>query len=191
MKINKSRRNNIILLVVLLLLIIPQTRQPLQVVLHKAVALVNSPKIVDAEERESLINYDWNLKNLTTDANFNFNEAKGKVVVINFWATWCPPCIAEMPSLQKLYDAYSSEEEVVFLFVTNDDKALIEKFKTKRGYTFDVYNPISDYRHLFDIKSIPRTFIIDKQGRLVVDKKGAVDWFGDDIKDTMSDLLGE
>src|SRR5690606_13783925 len=109
MKISKSQRNNIFFLVIILIIFIPQTRQPLQVLLHKGLALF-SPSIEDKNERKSITDYNWQLLDETGQA-FDFNDVKGKVVVINFWATWCPPCIAEMPSLEKLYNRY--HEDVV------------------------------------------------------------------------------
>ena len=59
-----------------------------------------------------LSNYNWTLRDIS-ETDFDFNTAKGKVVVINFWATWCPPCIAEMPSLDLLYQNYKNNDDVV------------------------------------------------------------------------------
>ena len=180
----KSRRNNIILLIIIVLLIIPQTRQPIQVVLHKALTYVNSAKSIDVSEREALDNYNWKLRN-ASGLVYDFNEAKGKVVFINFWATWCPPCIAEMPSLEKLYSKY--KDDVVFLFVSNENHSVVNQFKQNKTYTFPTYQPID--ASLFDVKSIPRTFVIDKNGKIAIDKSGAVDWFSQSVQDEIDTLL--
>jgi len=94
MKLSKSKRNNIFFLVVIALLIIPQTRKPIQVVLHKGLALFGPS--IESERNRKLITYqDWQLEDIGGNT-INFKDLKGKVVFLNFWATWCPPCIAEM-----------------------------------------------------------------------------------------------
>lgn len=185
MKITKSQGNSIFFLVLILIVLIPQTRQPLQVFFHKGFALF-SPSIEDENERKSVANYNWKLRD-ENGQTFDFNNAKGKVVVINFWATWCPPCIAEMPSLEKLYHAYN--DDVVFLFVSNENQDIISKFKQKHNYQFKVYSALTPYPEVFDVSSIPRTFVIDKQGTVVMDKTGAANWYSDKVIATLDDLL--
>lgn len=107
--------------------------------------------------------------------------------MINFWATWCPPCIAEMPSLQKLYDAYN--EDVVFLFITNEPKDVTSEFKSQKAYSFPVYQRRSNAPKPLITKGIPRTVIIDKSGRIVIDKSGAVDWFSSSIREKLEILI--
>lgn len=184
-KLNKS---NLIFLAVILLLIIPQTRKAIQVFAHKGLTLISSTEIISENKRQALSNYDWKL--IDEDGNsFNFTETKGKVIVINFWATWCPPCIAEMPSLQKLYEKYG--DNVAFLFVTNDPIDKVESFKLKNDYNFPVYLRRSNAPKELITKSIPRTLLIDKKGNIVIDKNGAVDWFVDDVKNQINKLLSE
>ena len=129
MKFLKAQISNIIFIVVIALLVIPQTRQPIQVFISKGMALI-SPSIEKLDKQEIVSTYDWQLKNESGNI-FNFESTKGKVVIINFWATWCPPCIAEMPSLQKLYNDY--QKRVEFLFVTNDPYTEINKFLKRRS----------------------------------------------------------
>jgi len=185
MKITKSQRNNIILLIIVLVMIIPQTRQPLQVLLHKGLALF-SPSVIDKEERAVVSNYNWNLVD-ENGVSFDFNTAKGKVVVLNFWATWCPPCIAEMPSLEKLYQKYN--KEVVFLLVSNETQEVVANFKAKNDYEFLVHSSQSEPPKTLQVSSIPRTFIIDKNGQIVVDKTGAANWNSDRVHETLEALL--
>lgn len=183
----KSLRNNIIFLIIIALVIIPQTRKPIQVLLHKGLSFFTSVKAIDSAERVTLRNYNWKLTNESGDT-FNFEEIKGKVTVINFWATWCPPCIAEMPSLQKLYSKY--KDDVEFLFVTSSDtKEIIKAFKAKNNYTFPVFQAKTNPPNILKTGSIPRTLIINKKGDLVIDKSGAVDWFGNNIQKEIDNLL--
>ena len=189
MKLSKSRRNNIIFLIIIAILIIPQTRMPIQVAIHKVLTYINTPDEIDDSKRLALADYNWRLKD-NEQHQIDFNSLKGKVIVLNFWATWCPPCVAEMPSLQKLYDHFETED-VVFLFVSNEDVDRVEAFKAKNNYTFRTYKPLSDYSHLFDVRSIPRTFIIDKKGQIVVDEKGAADWYDNTVIETITRLSSE
>ncbi|MGB5418505.1 TlpA family protein disulfide reductase [Algibacter sp.] len=133
-----------------------------------------------------MTDYNWGLKNKEGDV-FNFKSTKGKVVLLNFWATWCPPCIAEMPSMQDLYTDY--KDKIEFVFVSNEDFTVINKFMAKNGYDFQVYNPVTQYPENFDISSIPRTFLIGKSGNIVIDKTGAANWNGDSVRETIETLI--
>ena len=179
---------NIIFLVVIAILIIPQTREPIQVLLHKGLSYINKSSLIDKEERFSVSYSNWKLK---SDANtsLDFKETKGKVVFINFWATWCPPCIAEMPSLQALYADYN--EKVVFLFVTNDDFEAVEKFKAKKEFNFEVFKPLNQVPEVLTTTSIPRTFVINKYGDVVIDESGAIDWNSETVRRQLDLLIAE
>ncbi len=186
MKINKSKRNNIFFLIVIAILIIPQTRKPIQVFIQKGLALI-SPSAINENKQSSITSYNWKLKD-ENETIFNFEETKGKVVLVNFWATWCPPCIAEMPSLQKLYSDYNNRVE--FVFISDEPFETIHSFLEKNNFAFKVYKeaPKSDF---FNVKSIPRTFLIDKQGKIVIDKTGAANWNSESVRNTIDDLLKE
>jgi thiol-disulfide isomerase/thioredoxin len=190
MATKKSNRlkSNLLWLILIVALIIPQSRRAIQVTMHSLFSKVNSAEILEPENRVILSTFNWNLLD-EDNQRINFSKAKGKVVLINFWATWCPPCIAEMDSLEELYKAYGNE--VVFMFVTNDDMELVDAFKTKKGYTLPVYNPLTQIPKEFETRSIPRTFILNKKGEIVVDEKGAVDWNSEDVHQTLNDLLGQ
>lgn len=181
-------KGNIIFLIVIALLIIPQTGQPIQVLLHKGLSYINQSSIIDSEDRAKVAYQDWYLKS-DKDEVLNFKDTKGKVVFVNFWATWCPPCIAEMPSLQVLYNDY--KDKVVFIFSTSDDFETIQTFKEKRNFTFEVYRPSSYIPLELETSSIPRTFIINKKGEIVVDESGAVDWNSKRVRTQLDQLLLE
>ena len=185
MKLSRSKIKNIIFFIIIGLLLFPQTRLPIQVMLHKGLALF-SPSVIDSPKQVVLDDYNWSLKT-KDDTVFNFNNTKGKVVFVSFWATWCPPCIAEMPGMQVLYDDYKYEIE--FVFVSNEEFPVINKFMSKNGYTFTVYNPISKYPKTLDITSIPRTFLIDKAGKVVIDKTGSANWNSESVRNAIDKLL--
>lgn len=185
MKLSKSQISNLFFILVIAVLIIPQTRKPIQIFLNKGMALI-SPSIESKEKITVLKSYDWKLKDEAGHI-FDFKQAKGKVVLINFWATWCPPCIAEMPSLQALYNDYQNRVE--FLFVTTDWYSEINAFLEKNKYTFKVYRSLNNESELFDVPTIPRTFLIDKEGNIIIDESGAANWNSDKVRTTIDGQL--
>ncbi|WP_246035923.1 TlpA family protein disulfide reductase [Winogradskyella algicola] len=182
------KKSNIVFIIVILLLIIPQTRQLIQVWLHRGLSYINQSTIIDNDQRVKVTYNKWKLQS-DNNTILDFRSTKGDVVFINFWATWCPPCIAEMPSLQALYDDYNNKVE--FLFVTNDKINVVNNFKSKNGFNFKVYNPINEVPDVLATNSIPRTFIINKNHEIVVDESGALDWNSEKIRQLLDDLLIE
>lgn len=185
MKLSKSRIKNLIFLAAIALLIIPQTRTPIQVFLNKGLALFG-PSVEDSTNLKQVTDYNWKLKSIGGEV-LDFNTVKGKVVLINFWATWCPPCIAEMPSMKALYADY--KDKIDFIFVSNEDAETINTFLNKNNYSFEVYNPLTNYPDAFNVKGIPRTFLIDTEGNIVIDKTGAANWNSDTVRNTIDNLL--
>ena len=186
MKISKPKLtlSNIVFGLFIVLMIIPQSRQFIQIQLQKGLS-VFAPSIEDEDERIQLQTYQWKLQDINGDI-YDFSSVENKVVFINFWATWCPPCIAEMSDLDELYKDYN--DKVEFLFVTNDDKEKVKAFLKKNNYTLDVYYPMSNHPN-FEVSSIPRTFLIDKNGNIVIDKTGVANWNGDKVRATLEELL--
>ena len=98
----------------------------------------------------------------------NTTALKGKVIFINFWATWCPPCIAEMPNVNDLYKQYKNQPNVVFILadVDNDYKKAISFIKAHH-YDLPVYTIASNIPQNIMDGTIPTTLVLDKAGRLV------------------------
>ncbi len=105
-------------------------------------------------------------------------QFRGKIVLLNFWATWCGPCKEEMPFLEILYQQFK-EKEFVLLTVSVDYEGPkpVQEFISKQRYTFPVLlDPKCEVLDLFDVKGIPTTFIIDKKGKLLGKAIGPRDW---------------
>ncbi|MEL4307292.1 TlpA family protein disulfide reductase [Joostella sp. CR20] len=185
MKITKSQISNLVFLILVAVLLFTPIGTQIKVFITRLIA--TSPTVNTISKSEQLTNYDWDLRNLEGE-QLSFSSLKNKVVLVNFWATWCPPCIAEMPSLQNLYADY--KEEVVFLFVSNEDTAVLEKFMEKHSYNFPVFNVFSEVPKQLVSKSIPATFLISKDGTIVIDEKGAAKWDSEEVRNTIDDLLG-
>ena len=91
----------------------------------------------------------------------------GKVVLLNFWATWCPPCRREMPDMEKLYQRLS-QKGLVVLAVSDEKRETVEDFLKKQNYTFPVLlDPDRKVNSAFGIEGIPNSFLFDRQGKLV------------------------
>lgn len=116
-----------------------------------------------------------------------FNAFKGKVVVINNWASWCPPCIAEMPSIQKL-KAELKSDDIVFVMVSFDEETdKPKRFMEKRGYDLDVYFPGRNYPYA--TTSIPVTLVLDKKGTVVMRHEGMLDYSDSMFKKELRRML--
>lgn len=185
MKLTKAHKKNLIYLVIAALFIIPQTRTPIQVFINKGLALFG-PSVIESSERQHIDFTKWMLVSKDNEV-LNFEDLKGKVVFINFWATWCPPCIAELPSMQKLYDDY--KDKVEFVFVSDETQIVVQEFLYKKGYTLKVYRPRTNYPEFFNINGIPRTFLIDRNGDIIIDKTGAANWNSNTVRETIDGLL--
>ncbi len=91
---------------------------------------------------------------------------KGRIVLLNFWATWCPPCRKEMPDMEKLYRSYETKGLTV-VAVSDEDRATVEEFLAKNHYSFPVaLDPGRKVNTAFNVEGIPKSFIFDREGRL-------------------------
>jgi thiol-disulfide isomerase/thioredoxin len=107
----------------------------------------------------------------------DLESLKGKVVFLNFWATWCPPCLAEMPSINALYNQYKDDPNVVFILVDADSKlADAQQFMNKKKYGMPVYEVASDIPEQLFKGSLPTTIVFDKMGRVSFNEEGAANY---------------
>jgi thiol-disulfide isomerase/thioredoxin len=120
----------------------------------------------------------------------NFESLKGKVVFMNIWATWCPPCVAEMPNIQKLYDKVGSDK-IAFVMLSVDEAGMekVKKFVSKKGYTFPVYMPVSQFPEEFASNAIPTTFIISPEGKIVAKQEGMADYDTKEVRDFLQSMV--
>lgn len=148
-----------------------------------------APSIVPDTDRNKITDYSWRLKD--ADWNFfNFEKSKGKVVFINFWASWRLPSEAELKSIQNLYDDY--KEQVDFYIITNEDRPPVEEFMEKNNFHFPVtYLIIGDKSSVEVPEKPPHSYIIDKAGIIVVDKEGIADWNTGKVRNLLDDLLSK
>ena len=148
--------------------------------------LSHNPTPVPEREQQLLTDFDWNLKRLEGTSH-NLEADKGNVLLINFWASWCPPCVAEMPGLQALYNDYG--QKMRFLFVARDKKDKVEAFLEKNGYELPVYFEQGLTPRQIYYGGLPTTFILDRQGRIIVSKAGSAEWDSKQTRALLDSLL--
>lgn len=114
-----------------------------------------------------------NLDGKTVD----FENLKGKVIFLNIWATWCAPCIAEMPNIQRLYEKVGSDR-IAFVMLSMDQGSVekVQKFIDKKGFTFPVYMPVSQLPQEFSTSAIPTTIIVSPEGEIVARHEGMAEY---------------
>lgn len=119
----------------------------------------------------------------------NLAELNGKVVFINFWATWCPPCLAEMPSINALHKQFGVDNDVVFIMVdadSNFEKSL--SYMNKRQYKMPVYSMASSMPENLFRGSLPTTIVFDKKGRISFHEEGAANYGSEKFVDFIKQL---
>ena len=119
----------------------------------------------------------------------DLSAQKNKVVFINFWATWCPPCIAEMPSINKLYQQFKDNENILFVMVdvdNNFDKS--NTFMKRKGFTLPVYTPAGEIPAKYFSGTLPTTVILDKSGNIAFHHDGVADYSNSEVADFIKKL---
>ncbi len=106
-------------------------------------------------------------------ASMSLSKAKGKLVLLNFWATWCPPCRAEMPSIQKLWDKRKDKNFTIIAVSVGEQKDTVTKFVADNHYSYPIFiDPTGQLGTAFNASSIPTTYIIDKTGKVIAGTQG-------------------
>jgi len=109
---------------------------------------------------------DFTLTDLT-GRKWNLKSLRGKVVLVNFWATWCPPCRKEMPDLQALYDRFK-DQGFVILAISDEKSSTVKPFLSERHITYPVMlDPGDKINKLFQVVGIPKSFVYNREGKMV------------------------
>jgi len=129
----------------------------------------------------------------TNQNKLNLSELKGSVVLINFWALWCEPCVDELPSMEMLFRRFSTNPHFKLITVLfKDDRKKVLRYMEENGYTFPVYvNPDGSAAKKFGITGVPETFIIDKKGVLRDKKIGPEQWDSPIIMEMLQSMIHE
>jgi peroxiredoxin len=138
-------------------------------------------------ESLTLIRFDEKVKAQNfalKDLNGNevhLEDYRGKIIFLNFWTTWCPACLVEMPSMEKLYRKFKNDDFVILAVDMQEDLETVKKFKAKFKLSFpillDEEGVVSSY---YGVRAIPATYFIDRAGYLYAAAMGARDWASED-----------
>ncbi len=134
-----------------------------------------SPHTAKNEIRLEQNDWDWAVLD-SQGQTVHLADFRGKVILINFWATWCAPCMAELPALQDLYNHYRGNPNIVFLFVTSEGLDKAQTFLAKKGYNLPIYRQLTPAPKPLYSNSIPSTYLIDRQGRIIAQAHRATRW---------------
>jgi len=116
---------------------------------------------------------------------------RGKVVLVNIWATWCPPCRQEMPSMQRLYEKFKGGNfEILAIGIDSEGSEAVAPFMRKMNLTFPaLLDPGETIRSLYGITGVPESFIIDKKGIVVEKIIGPINWATPEVFLFFKDLI--
>jgi thiol-disulfide isomerase/thioredoxin len=121
----------------------------------------------------------------------SLSSLKGKVVFINFWATWCPPCIEELPTINELKQSFNGNDNIEFLMVDVDNKMESSTaFMQENNYDLPVYVPASNIPSDYLGGAIPTTVILDKNGNMVARMEGGRDYTDPEFVKAINELVG-
>lgn len=119
-------------------------------------------------------------------------EFKGRVVVVNFWATWCEPCLEEMPSLQKLAERHADKPFAVIGVNLGEGEARIRGFVERTGTTFPLLlDRDGDVKRAWRVNGVPTTFVVDAAGRIRYSLVGGADFSEPGVESVIASLLAK
>lgn len=110
---------------------------------------------------------------------------KGKPVFINFWATWCPPCKAEMPSIIALKDKIG--DKATFVFISNESPEKVSTFLKQNGWDLPVYFPLETQPEQLEARSLPTTIVLNSALEIIHRSEGMRNWDSDDAIKMLTD----
>ncbi len=172
----------------LLLIIIPGTRTKVVSTIKRLTLIpplgLNATTGVEISSGD----YQWSFQDMNKKT-VSLEQLKGNVIFLNFWATWCPPCIAEMPSIQKLHESYG--DKIKMILISQEDPETIKAFLEKNQYSMPTYILTGPIPEIFQSKSIPSTFLISPEGQLILKKKGAAKWNSKKVTKLLDKMIAE
>jgi len=159
--------------------------------------VIEAPKL-EAPSAEDMkvttIDFDSNMLQFSDLENniFTIQDFKGKNLFINYWATWCNPCLAEMPYMAELYEKYKNEKDIIFLYLSREKLETIKNYipKDESLQQLPIYKIITD-DEFFATSGIPTTFIVNSDGEVIVKDLGSAFWNDESVFKFIDNLIGK
>jgi len=131
--------------------------------------------------------YDWSVQSLDGEV-VDMSATEGSVVFLNFWATWCPPCVGEMPSVQRLHDEVA-REGVLFFCISDEPADMVRAFVEESGWEVPIYTVEGGPPAVYETDAIPATFILGPGGEIAFAHTGAALWDSEGTVEFLRGLL--
>lgn len=144
------------------------------------------PPRTEFVEEEVFPDPDWELRTLEGE-ELTLGELRGRPVFVNMWATWCPPCVAELASIERLSRAL--EGEVRFLLVSPEEPGVVERFARRQQMAVSPVLEATLAPEALGVEALPHTAILDSSGRLVIRHRGATDWDTPEVEALLRSLV--
>lgn len=174
----------IVLLAIFIL--VPQTRKSTIALVLKPTVFVYQPSLLKEPIPLFTTSLDWPLRTLSGDT-CTLADFAGKPTIVNYWASWCAPCLAEMGQWRSLYADYA--DKVNFAFVTNEKRADVTNFVSRKKLELPVYLPIKRYPEQLSTSTMPVTFLIDSEGNILMRKSGMAQWNGQKMRTILDAMI--
>ena len=159
--------------------------------------VIEPPKLeapLAEDMKVTTIDFDSNMLQFSDLENniFTLQNFKGKNLFINYWATWCNPCLAEMPYMAELYENYKDEEDIIFLYLSREKLEIIKNYipKDESLQQLPIYKIITD-DEFFATSGIPTTFIVNSEGEVIVKDLGSAFWNDESVFKFIDNLIGK
>ncbi|WP_337173591.1 TlpA disulfide reductase family protein [Paludisphaera sp.] len=142
---------------------------------------------IDGPESGRAVDFNWSLRDLD-GGEVNFDRFRGKALFVNVWATWCPPCVAEMPSIARLASVEDLKGKVEFICIATDESMdAVRSFVRGKGWPMTILHATA-LPPVFLTDGIPATFLIAPDGRLAYMREGAAEWDAPEVVRKLRDL---
>ena len=184
MKISRKTLINILIIAIVVSFFVTPLGYHSKVLLNRLFSF--SPEVIEQDQATKISDYNWQLKDPEWEF-FSFNQSEGRVVFINFWASWRLPCAAELQSVQNLYDRYGNQ--IDFYIISDEEREPVEAFIAENKFDFPLTYLIIGEAAPFEILEPPASYILDKQGYIRVKQEGIADWDNAVVYELIDELI--
>ena len=170
---------------------------------YKDLSIMYLNEVIEAPKLEAPTAQDMKVTTIDFESNmlqfsdledniFSIQNFKGKNLFINYWATWCSPCLAEMPYMAELYERYKDEEDIIFLYLSREKLETIKNYipKDESLQQLPIYKIVTD-DEFFATSGIPTTFIVNSDGEVIVKDLGTAFWNDESVFKFIDNLIGK